>query len=181
MMDLRNAILKEHSKAQANKIIAWVGNNQQRFDLLFDLFLNDEYRVVQRAAWPLSDCVINHPQLINRHFSKLIKNLRKPGLHDSVKRNTVRLLQHISIPRRLQGEVMDTCFGYIIDPKEKVAVKAFSLTILQNLSREYPEIRPELRSVIEDRWDYETAAFRSRAKKILKELSEKNKEQENKE
>jgi hypothetical protein len=166
-MDLRKTILAEHSKAQTNKIIKWIGMDQKRFDELFKLFLKDEYRVVQRAAWPLSYCVINHPQLIKKHFSKLIKNLAKPDIGDSVKRNTVRLLQHIPIPEKYHGEIMNRCFNYISDPQEKVAVKAFSLTILQRLSCEYPEIKPELRTIIDSRWDYETAAFRTRAKKLL--------------
>ncbi len=170
-MDLRETILAEHSKAQTNKIVQWIGNNQKRFDELFKLFLNDEYRVVQRAVWPLSYCVISHPSLIKKHFSKLVKNLQKPNPGDAVKRNTLRLLQHIPIPEKFHGAVMNTCFDYISDPEEKVAMKAFSLTILQNLGRDYPEIRQELKTIIEDRWDYETAAFRSRAKKILKEFS----------
>jgi hypothetical protein len=80
------------------------------------------------------------------------------------------LLQQITIPERLHGEVMNICFEYIASPDESVAVKAFSLTILQNLSKQYPEIKNELKLVIEERWDHETAAFRSRAKKILKEI-----------
>jgi len=167
-MDLRETILQEHSKAQTNKIIKWIGSDQKRFDELFKLFLNDEYRVVQRAAWPLSYCVINHPELIQKHFTKLVKNLQKPGTGDAVKRNSVRLLQHTSIPRKLHGEIMNICFNYISDPEEKVAIKAFSLTVLQNLCHQYPEIRQELKTIIEDRCDYETVAFRSRAKKILK-------------
>jgi len=166
-MNLKETILAEHSRAQTDKIIKWIGSNQQRFDELFGLFLNDEYRVVQRAGWPLSYCVQRHPQFIRKHFTRLIKNLRKPNLHDAVKRNTVRILQDIPIPAKLHGEVMDICFGYITDPKEKVAVKAFSLTVLQNLSRQYPDIRNELKLIIEERWPHETAAFRSRAKKIL--------------
>jgi hypothetical protein len=169
-MHLRNTILAEHSKIQMNKIVKWVGNDQQRFDELFGLFLNDEYRVVQRAAWPLSYCAINHPELIRKHFTKLIKNLQQPRLHDSVKRNTLRLLQHIPIPGRLHGDIMNTCFGYITDPQEKPAIKAFSLTVLHHLSRQYPDIRNEIKVIIEERWEHETAAFRSRAKKILKEL-----------
>ena len=169
-MDLRATILAEHSKAQTNKIIKWIGSDQKRFDELFKLFLNDEYRVVQRAAWPLSYCVINHPELIKKHFSKLVKNLQRPNTGDSVKRNSVRLLQHISIPERFHGEIMNVCFHFISDPQEKVAVKAFSLTILQNLCLKYPEIAQELKTIIEDRWDYETAAFKSRAKRILKSL-----------
>lgn len=137
-MNLRETILAEHSKAQTNKIIQWIGNDQKRFDELFNLFLNDEYRVVQRAAWPLSYCVINHRELIRKHFSKLIKNLQKPNLGDAVKRNTLRLLEHISIPAKHHGELMNACFNYISDPKEKVAIKAFSLTVLQHLCRDYP-------------------------------------------
>ena len=168
MVDLRKTILAEHSKAQTNKIIKWVGSDQKRFDELFKLFLNDEYRVVQRAAWPLSYCVINHPQLITKHFSKLLKNLQKPGTGDAVKRNSVRLLQHISIPEKFHGQVMNICFDFITDPHEKVAIKAFSLSILEHLSKQYPEIKQELKTIIEDRWDTESAAFRSRAKRILK-------------
>lgn len=170
-MNLRKIILQEHSKAQTNKIVQWIGNDQQRFDSLFHLFLTDEYRVVQRAAWPLSYAVIAHPELIKKHFGKLLKNLEKPNLHDAVKRNTVRLLQDIDIPGKYHGFVMNTCFNYIGSPDEKTAVKAFSLTILQRLSVHYPEIKTELKTIIEDRWDFESAAFKSRARKILKELA----------
>jgi hypothetical protein len=169
-MNLRQIILAEHSKANCTRIVNWVGNNQLRFDELFYLFLNGEYRVVQRAAWPLSYIVISNPLLIKKHFRKLLKYLHKPGIHDSVKRNTLRLLQDISIPEKFHAEVMNTCFDYILSPIEKPAVKAFSLAILENLSKQYPEIKQELKIVIEDRWDFETAAFRSRAKKILKKL-----------
>jgi hypothetical protein len=167
VMKLREQILKEHSKANCEKIVNWVGDDQQRFDALFHLFTSDEYRVVQRAAWPLGYCVRDHPGLIKKHFSGLVRNLKKPGIHDAVKRNTVRLLQYVHIPGKHRGEIMNTCFRYIASPDEPVAIKAFSLTILQNLSLFYPEIKNELKVIIEERWNYETAAFRSRARKIL--------------
>ena len=170
IMKLRETILAEHSKTNCAKIVKWIGSNQQHFDELFYLFLNDEYRVVQRAAWPVSYCVKDHPQLIKKHFTKLIRNLKKPDLHDSVKRNTIRLLQYVTIPKKIHGDVMNICFRYISSPDEAVAIKAFSLTVLQNLAKQYPEIKNELKLIIEERWDYETAAFRSRAKKLLKEL-----------
>lgn len=169
-MNLREAILAEHSKAQTNKIINWVGDSQKRFDELFSLFLHDENRVVQRAGWPLSYIAIAYPKLIVKHFSELLKNLHKSRLHSAVKRNTVRMLQEITIPQRFHGDVMNLCFDYISSPDEAVAVKAFSLTILQNLSKQYPDIKQELKTIIENRWDFETAAFHSRARKILKEL-----------
>ncbi len=169
-MTLRDLILKEHTKVNCDRITKWIGNDQLRFDELFAFFLNGEPLVVQRASWPLSYAVINHPGLIRKHFGKLLKNLEKPGLHDAVKRSTVRLLQFVPIPEKYQGLVMNTCFDYISSPLEKPAVKAFSLSVLQNLSAQYPEIKQELKTVIDSRWDYETAAFKARARKILKEL-----------
>ena len=166
-MELRETILAEHSKVQTNAIVKWVGNSQERFEALFHLFLKDEYRVVQRAAWPLSYCVIKHPQLIQKHFKDLIANLHTPNLSSAVKRNTLRLLQHVSIPERFHGEIMNLCFDYIASPAEAVAVKAFALTILQKIAQFYPEIKDEVKIIIEDRWEVESPAFKSRAKKFL--------------
>jgi hypothetical protein len=166
-MDLREEILKEHSKKQCNKIVQWVGDSQKRFDELFHLFLTDEYRVIQRSAWPVSYCVIAHPQLIKHNFSKLVKNLHNGGLHNAVKRNSIRLLQHVDIPKKYQGEVLDICFRYVSSPGEPVAVKAFSLSVLSNLAKLYPEILPELKLVIEQQLPHQSMAFKTRVKKIL--------------
>jgi hypothetical protein len=166
--NLRDQILKEHSKVQCSKIVTWVGTSQLRFDQLFHLFLTDEYRVVQRAAWPVSYCVIAHPPFIKKHWPALIKNLQKPQLHNAVKRNSIRLLQDIDIPQKYQGAVMDICFKYVAAPTEAVAIKAFSLTVLGNLAKRYPEILPEIKLLIEEQLPRQTAAFKSRAKVFLK-------------
>ncbi len=170
-MDLRETILKEHSKKNCNTIVSWVGNNNKRFNQLFDLFLNDEYRVTQRAAWPLSYSAIAHPAFMNKNFEKLINNLRKPNLHDSIKRNTVRLLQEVQIPEKLEGAVMEMCFNYLAAPKETVAIKAFSLTVLSKFAKKYPEIIPEIKLLIEEQINHQSAAFKSRAKKFMTEFN----------
>ena len=69
---------------------------------------------------------------------------------------------------------MTLCFDYLLSLDEEIAVKAFSLTVLNNLSILYPEIKQELKTIIEDRWEFEKAAFHSRAKKILNEIGQRN-------
>ncbi|MEO6231460.1 MAG: hypothetical protein ABJB11_07465 [Ferruginibacter sp.] len=167
--NLREAILKEHSKAQRDIIVQWIGTNQKRFNQLLQLFLTDEYRVTQRASWALSYCIESHPTFIKNKLGLLINNLQKPGLHDAIKRNTVRILQHRDIPKKYQGRVMGICFNYVQSPTEAVAIKAFSLTVLGNLAKLYPEILGEIKLVIEEQLPHETAAFKSRAKRLLKE------------
>lgn len=166
-MILREEILKEHSKAQCKKVVEWVGANQRRFDELFYLFLNDEYRVVQRAAWPVSYCVEAYPKLISKHWKALIENLNKPNLHDAVKRNSLRLMQEIELPEDYHGEVMNICFQYLESPTEALAVKVFSMSVLGNLAKNYPEIKAEIKLLIEEQLPNQSAGFKSRAKKVL--------------
>ena len=172
-MNLSNQLRKEHSKNNCLKVVKWVGNSPARLASLLDLFLSDEYRMVQLAAWPLSYVAQAHPEMIRKHLPSIIRNLQRTDTHPAARRNTMRLLQYVEIPKKYQGLVMDRCFTYICDPKEKAAVKAFSLTVLENLSTQYPDIRNELCSIIEDRWDSETPAFRSRARKVLQTVKPK--------
>jgi hypothetical protein len=167
-MNLFEMLLAEHSKKQCDKIVKYIGSDKNRFAELMQLFFKGEYRVTQRAAWPMSYCVRKYPALIQPYFNRLINNLRKKGLHDSVVRNTVRILQDVDIPKKFHGKLMSTCFDFLQSNDIPVAIKAFSLTILGNFSKVYPEIYPELKLIIEERWEHETAAFRSRARKILK-------------
>ncbi|MBO9573423.1 MAG: hypothetical protein J7497_14630 [Chitinophagaceae bacterium] len=168
---LKDMILEEHSKKQCDRIIKYIGSDKKRFAALMKLFFEGEYRISQRAAWPMSYCVKNHPEIIEPYLNKLINNLRKEGLHNAIPRNTVRLLQDINVPKKYHGKLMDICFNFIASPQTAAAIKAFSLTILQHLSKEYPEIKAELKLIIEERWEHETPAFHSKAKKILKELN----------
>lgn len=129
--------------------------------------------LAQRASWPLSYAAVANPRLIDKHFKELLENVKKK-VHDAIKRNTVRILQDISIPEAFQGDVMNLCFDYLMAPKEKPAIKAFSLTVIKNLSVHYPDILPELKTIIEDRWDTESKAFQSRARKILRSMKKTN-------
>lgn len=170
-MDLKDQLLAAHSKANCDVIVNWIGDKQNRFDELVGFFLSDDPVLSQRAGWPMSYAGIKHTVLVQKHLKKLVKNLQKSNLHDAVKRNTIRLLENIEIPEEITGTLMNICFDYISSPTEKPAIKAFSLTVLENMTLKYPEISSELKTIIEDRWDYETAAFKSRARKILKKLS----------
>lgn len=166
-MNLEAALLKEHSKKQCAGLVKYIGADKKKFALLITLFLKGEYRITQRAAWPISYCIEAHPGFIGPYYKKIVQLLKRNDVHPSVTRNILRLLQYVKIPKRWQGEIMNSCFQFISDPQGAAAAKAFSLTILENLLKIYPEILPELILVIEERWNTETPAFKARAKKIL--------------
>ncbi len=169
-MIIKDEILKEHSKTQALKIAAYACTSKKNFKELMQCFMSDEYRLAQRAAWSVSRAAVKNPEMIRPYIKDLVSQMQRTDVHDSVIRNSVRVLELTEIPKEFHGEVMNACFHFIATPSTPAAIKAFSLTTLFNLSKQYPEIRSELKLIIEERWDTETAAFRSRGKKILKEI-----------
>jgi hypothetical protein len=171
-MNIVQEILREHSRTMRDKIVGYVGRSPSRFAELVKVFMAGPYRVTQRAAWPLSFCVEQHPALIKPHLKALIQNLGKPGQHASVKRNTIRLLQFIDIPKALRGAAANVCFKFLADTREPIAVRVFCMTVLANLSKAEPGLKQEVRLLIEDQLPSASAAMRSRANKILKELKD---------
>lgn len=169
-MNILKELQKDFNKSTCDRIVAYIGDDPKRFSNLVDAFLNSEYRINQRAAWPLSYSVKKHPELIKPHLKKVITNLKKPKIHDAVKRNTVRFLQFIEIPRSLHGITLDHCFKLLQDKKEPIAIKVFSMSVLANLAKEYPELKGELIATIEDQMPYGSAGFIARGKKVLKQL-----------
>jgi hypothetical protein len=172
-MNIREALKEEHSRRQTMKIVKYIGKDAKKFKELMNLFFNDEYRIVQRSAWAVNCCASAHPELIRPYIGKMIDYLQKP-VHDAVRRNTVRILQFIDIPKNLTGKAATVCFDLLQSKNEPVAVKVFSMTVLGNLCKTEPGLRNELRLIIEAQLPYSTAGFLSRAKKILKELEKKS-------
>jgi hypothetical protein len=178
-MDIRKALLKEHSKRQTLKIAAYAGNDSKAFAKMMKLFLGNEYRITQRASWAVTWCVIKRPELIRPWIGKLIQNLNRKDVHDAVKRNSLRVLCDVDIPEKYQGEAVETCFRLMKNKDEPIAVKVFAMSVLGNICVQQPDLSNELLPVIEEMLPYGSAAIRSRAKKILKRLEKTGKGKEN--
>ncbi len=172
-MNIHNELLKEkiYTNPHAMQVSDYACASKKNFKELMQCFLSNEYRLAQRAAWSVSRAARQQPEMIAPYIKDLVAQLHRNDVHNAVIRNSVRILEAIEIPEAYHGEVMNACFSFIESPSSPVAIKAFSLTTLFNLSKIYPEIKDELKLIIEDRWDTETPAFKSRGRKILKEIS----------
>ncbi len=170
-MNLEAEILKEHSKRNTVRLAAWVGADKKRFKELMDLFLKGEYRVTQRSAWIVRHCAEKHPKLVEPYLDTMLERMMEQGVHVAVKRNVIGILQDIEIPKKLYGKVASLCFDFF-ESNEPIAVRVFSMTVLATIAKHEPDLKKELRLIIEQRMPWEGAAFQSRAKRTLKELSD---------
>lgn len=166
-MDIRQALMAVHSKQQAEAIVEFIGDDPRRFAKLMKLFFAGEYRLTQRAAWPMSYCAELHPELIRPYLTKLLGCLERDDQHDAVKRNVLRLLQYIEIPKRLAGKIYGRCIDLIDDAYQPIAVRAFAMTVAARIAKSEPDLLNELRLIVGKHLPHSTAAFRVRARAIL--------------
>lgn len=166
-MDIHQALMAEHSKRQTMAIVEYIGDDARRFAELMKCFFAGEYRLTQRAAWPMNFCAERHPKLIQPYLPKLLDCLERDDMHTAVKRNVVRLLQYIEIPKRLTGRVYSHCVDLIDDAYQPVAVRAFALTVAARIAKSEPDLMNELRLIVSKHLPHTTAAFQVRARKIL--------------
>jgi len=162
---IRNSLYKENGSVVVN----YIGSDSNRFAHLMELFFSDDNRLAQRAAWVMSHCVDKQPLLVFPYIEKLVKNLFSP-IDDALKRNTLRILQVIEIPEPLWGEALEKSFEYLESNNEAIAIRVFSMTIIYNISQHVPEIKPELKELIEEVIIYGSAGLKSRGNKIIKQL-----------
>jgi hypothetical protein len=136
-----------------------------------EVFLGNDPLLVQRSSWIVSICVETYPGLAAPWLKQLLRRTQDTGVHVAVKRNVVRLLQFVEIPRTLQGKVTNLCFDFLSAIDAPIAVKAFAMTVLANIAEEEPDLKQEIKLVIEEMLPYGSAGIQSRGKKILKRFS----------
>ena len=167
-MNLKEEILREHSKEQASSIARFCAEAPQQFDALVSLFLEGDYRVTQRASWSLSEAARLKPELLKKHFTNLADLLDNQNLHSAVQRNILKIFAELPFPKRLHGKILSKCFEIVEYFKSPIAVKAYALITLEKMTAFYPEIIPELKLLVSERAPQESAAFNARAKRIMK-------------
>ncbi len=166
-MNIRDALLEVHSKAQAEKIYTYVDDDPERFAELMAYMLGPNYRLSQRAAWPVSYCIERHPELIVPYWGRLAEQLERDDAHVAVRRNVVRLLQFVEIPKRHEGRVFDASYTLFAETSEPVAVRVFAMTVAANIAKGKPELLDELRAVARQHPEKATAGFKARARRVL--------------
>lgn len=174
-MDLRQQLLQEHSKQNTQLIIDWIGNHPERFAKLMEIFLNDEYRVVQRSAWVVGICGLEHPEWIKPYIREMLDKCTEAGIHVAVKRNVLRVLADFDIPEEHHESALNLCFDRLCDSKETIAVRCFAMSTIAGLCKHYPEIKGELVQTLEYALAHEelSAGFKARSKAVLKQLNKK--------
>ena len=168
-MNFRDQLRAEASRANTDFIVHAIDGDQDHFDNLFALIYDTNGYIANRAAWVVEKCATVYPHLVTNYLEDIVDHLKETKFNGS-KRCLLKVLTIYDLPESRKGEIVDMCFTWLASPKEKVALKVYSMHILSNICVTEPELIPEFLAVLETHYEHNSVAFQSRAKKIFKAL-----------
>ncbi len=166
---LTNQIENCNSKVDALICAEYIVKNPELLDFLFEIIKKEEHKKNWRAAWILDHVYASKPQLLNGYENRMIQ-LFMQTKSSSIQRIIGKLLSFSHIKDKADGDFLNKCFELLIAAQTPVAVKVHAMQLIFNISDKYPELKPELKIVIEENIPHNSVGFKSRANKILKKL-----------
>ncbi len=166
--NIKDALLPDIREFKAPALAQKIINSNQISELV-SLAFEKDHLLSSRAMWVFGHCSDIDYNCTKPYHLKLINNLKQKNLHNGVIRNTLRLFQIHSVPKKTESFMLDKCFEYIKNPSEAIAVRVFAIRVVFNISKPYPELLNELLIVLNHLSETEEGpGIRSRVKNTIK-------------
>lgn len=163
--------LVDSSRLIADILVADIGQDQDRFKEMLELTLLDRYPLSMRAARIIALCTEKCPFLINSHLPLLLEKL--PALKvEGVRRGLLKILaeNQLNLNEEQTGLLTDMAFTWLEDTREAIAIRYYSMEIILQVCRLYPELKKELYFILKGLVNESSPGISSKSKAILKEL-----------
>ena len=162
-------------------------NNPELLPKLLDILFMVDDKISPRAAWVLEFTCSENIETIIPYLDTFTENMHKIHLDPAVRpaaKICELLAKHyyakddyaikMALTKTHQNRIIETCFDYMIND-EKVAAKAYSMVTLYLFGKDFDWVHPELKTILERDFHIQSAAFKARARQILKKLNKANK------
>jgi hypothetical protein len=167
---LTEMILAGNTRFNVELVTAHIGADEELFKELVYLMHNGISPLPQRAAWIMTAVTDKYPWLIQPYLNEFVKHLPSYS-HPGITRSVLRQFCEVEFPEKIAGKIYELCYNFLIDAKQPIAVRVYAMQILFNISEKEPDLKNELKMVLENQLDdVASAGFASRAGKLLMKL-----------
>lgn len=145
-----------------------IQNNLAIMDLVE--LIHNEHPVAMRFSWVLG-CIcelapgVVYPA-INYFFSKR-GEIQIPNFN----RSLAKMFFLSGVPDEIEGEAADALFRWLQDPVSNVSTKTYTLSALNKLTIKHPELKNELKMVVEEQLYKNSSSFEKLAMKVMESLT----------
>lgn len=172
--DLQTMVNNMMSMKEAEWVADSAIENPAIFKKLIEYSYSTDKKLAFRASWTLSKVCDKYPEMIFPALNTMIETLDKLD-NESVQRSFLRILSMIDInliSNKHRGILADHCFNALRSGFSAIAIKAYSMEILYNLTLKYPELANELSVSVNMLQGEGSAGVVARGRMILKKLAE---------
>ncbi len=148
-------------------------DNPVIFNKLLEYSYSKDKKLAFRASWTLTKVCDKFPELIYPHLADIVESLPMFD-NESVQRSFLRIISlsdMVNLSSRHHGILADHCFSMLRSGQSAIAIKAYSMEILYNLSVIYPALGNELSSCVRILMEDASAGIIARGKSVLKKIS----------
>lgn len=164
-------LLSEANREVIEILVTETGKNSHRFEELVILMEEERSPVSWRASWVAYHAYAKFPWLAKPYLQRFLKLLLITKI-DGTKRSLLKILYDFSndLSEDEFGQLADLAFTWAEDPKQAIAVKAFSIDILLKVIDVYPEAKPEVIGILESIIPDGSRGLKNKCLKTLKQI-----------
>jgi hypothetical protein len=150
------------------QIISEIEMQSSDFQEVFDLIFDENKNIAWRAAWVVDHLSRKHVELFSNKMKLKLVNFSQTVTKSGHLRLCLSILLNVGLPDALSGDFINFCFENILNEKTAVAVKALSVKVLSEICKTEPDLRNEVKIVLQniDIQNY-TAGMKTVVKKFL--------------
>lgn len=131
---------------------------------------SSDEQLANKASWVLSHAMDLRNPLIPEILNDLIP-IWKATSYKAVKRNTIRALAMSELNDNQLGLLIDECFASVSNPSEAIAVRAFSIDVLLQAYKKYPELGDEIVAVCRIGLIEASAGMKNKCTKVIEQIN----------
>lgn len=172
-LDIRQKILEIRTARDKAEFVAYFLKHDDQIPEFVNLFLKQEaYPYKEYSSWIFFHLCRSKEFDFQYLYPKLVDLLFECN-DQTVLRNVVNAINELEITDYKESEFIDLLISFIQNHENKVALQVYSMYILSQFIRKYPELKDEISEIIEFNQRGKTAAYFSAKRnfhRILKNL-----------
>lgn len=151
---------------------------------LIQLCFDEDQKLSVKACWVFESIYLHRFKIFTYVLPTFVDNLHRLK-HDSAKRPMCRVLYNFIEQSRFpipfgypfrsiltpekKEKIIEFCFDWLIGD-EKVALKAYSMRILEIVGKDSDWVYPELAVILQENMEHHSAAYKAAAKDVLQKM-----------
>lgn len=165
-------LVPDSLRKTADQAAEYILSNPEEFPLLFDGIIKHGDTIALRISRVFLLVYEISPKLVEPYIEEIYEVLliSKNG---SVIRNFLSIMRsaHCQLSEANLSGFLDYCFKILENHQSEIAHEVLALASLYQVSNTFPELKSELKSIIELRYEESSPAFQAKSRSIIKRLN----------